>query len=193
MQLRDEPLHAPLQPPKTNPSSGVSTIVSVEPRGTCVEQSVSPVSQSMSSPEMFPPFPEASPFDLTLSVLSPGAATVPKVAITSWSSSSMSKATSQVEPLQSPPQPENVQPEAGAALNVTLPVPLYEIRQVVAPFPQFIELLLSVTRPRPITSTRTVVVVAAWRPTAPPTPSASAASTIRLHVAALTAIPCAAA
>jgi hypothetical protein len=45
-------------------------------------------------------------------------------------------------------------------VNVTLPVPVYEIRQVVAPLPQLIELLLSVTTPRPITSTRTVVVVA---------------------------------
>lgn len=199
VQLRDEPLQAPLQPPKTNPSSGVSTIVSIEPEGTSVEQSSSPVSQSMSSaPEMFPPFPDASPFDFTVSVVPPGGAAVPKVAITSWSSSSRSKATSHVAPLQSPPQPENVHPPAtnGAALNVTLPVPLYETRQVVpvvAPLPQFIELLLSVTRPRPITCTRTVVVVAAWRPTAPPTPSASAASMIRLHVAALTAIPCAAA
>jgi len=63
------------------------------------------------------------------------------------------------------------------------------MRQTLAPFPQFIELLLSVTTPRPITCTRTVVVVAAARPTAPPTPSVSAASATRLHAAALAAIP----
>src|SRR4029079_4115538 len=63
------------------------------------------------------------------------------------------------------------------------------MRQTLAPFPQFIELLLSVTTPRPITCTRTVVVVAAACPTAPPTPSVSAASATRLHAAALAAIP----
>src|SRR5262249_48477001 len=141
VQLRDEPLHAPLQPPKTKPSSGVSTIVSVEPTVTRVEQSVSsPVSQSMSSPAMFPPSPAASPFAFTVRVLSPGSGDWSKLAIASWSFSDRSKVTSQVVPLQSPPQLENVQPDAAAAVKVTLPVPVYEIRQTVAPLPQFIEL-----------------------------------------------------
>ena len=124
VQLREVPLHAPLQPPKTKPESGVSTIVSVEPTVTSVVQSSSPVSQSMFSPEMFPPSPWASPFAFTVNVLSPGSGDWSKVAITSWSPSSRSKSTSQVAPLQSAPQPLNVQPDAGAAVNVTLPVPL---------------------------------------------------------------------
>jgi len=63
-------------------------------------------------------------FAFTVNVLSPGSGDWSKVAITSWSSSSRSKSTSQVVPLHSPPQPLNVQPEAGAAVNVTVPVPL---------------------------------------------------------------------
>ncbi len=72
VQLLPVPLHEPPQPPKTYPVSGVSTIVSVESWGTSVSQPVSPVSQSMSSPETLPP-PAESPETLTLSVLVPTA------------------------------------------------------------------------------------------------------------------------
>ena len=123
VQLREVPLHAPLHPPKTKPSSGVSTTVSVEPSVTAVVQSSSPVSQSMSSPEMFPPSPWASPFACTVNVFSPGSGDWSKVAITSWSSSEGLKSTLHGSLLQ-PSQSEKVQPEAGAALRLALPAPL---------------------------------------------------------------------
>ncbi len=87
-----------------------------------------------------------------------------------------------VAPEQSPPQFEKVQPAAGVAVNATVPAPMYNTRQAaVSPLPHFVEFLSSVTEPTPSTWTRTVVVVAAARPPAPPTPIASATTSVRPH------------
>jgi hypothetical protein len=64
--------------------SGSSTIVRVELIGGLSVQLVSPASQSMSSPETFPP-PDASPVTVTSSVFVPGSGVWSKLASTSMS------------------------------------------------------------------------------------------------------------
>ncbi len=147
VQVVAVPLQAPLQPVKVEPAAGVAVRVTVVPLGKAAEHMV----------------PQSIPAGLlvTLPLPLPALVTVrvkvvtsEKVAVTNLLAS-MTTVQVVAVPLQAPLQPVKVEPEAGAAVRVTV-VPLRKAAEHLVP--QSIPAGLLVTVPLPLPALVTVRV-----------------------------------
>src|SRR5512132_1479921 len=154
------PVQSPPQPVKVEPASGVAVSVTAVPDGNEAEhvapQSI-PVGELVTVPEPDPAF-------VTVSVGGPTS----KVAVTARSWSIVT--TQGPVPVQSPPQPVNVEPASGVAVSVTAvpdgndaehvapqSIPAGELVTVPEPDPAFVTVSVRLTPTNPSASTAKLV------------------------------------
>jgi hypothetical protein len=147
VHVRAVPLHAPPQPRNVPPAAGVAVSTTVEFGGTFAVQELPPLPQAM-------PPPLTVPLPVTETESKNVGAAVENAALTVFA---LVIETVQVVavPLQAPPQPLNVAPEAGVAVRVTFALSVWLAVHVVAPLPQLIP--PPVTVPGPETETVSAV------------------------------------
>jgi hypothetical protein len=138
------PLHAPPQPVNLAPAAGAAVSTTLDPVATSAVQVAPPVPQLIPPPVTLP-LPATDTERTTVVGVPPE-----KDALTLFA---LLIETVQVVavPLQAPPQPEKVAPEAGVAVNVTLAPSDWLAVHAVAPLPQLIP--PPVTVPGPLTET----------------------------------------
>jgi hypothetical protein len=138
------PLHAPPQPANLVPAAVVAVSTTLDPVATLALQVVAPLPQ-LTPPPVTLPLPATETESTTVVGVPPE-----NVALTLFA---LLIETVQVGlvPLQAPPHPANVAPEAGVAVSVTLAPSAWLAVHVVAPPPQLMP--PPVTVPGPLTET----------------------------------------
>jgi hypothetical protein len=137
------PEHPPPHPLNFAPAAGVAVSTTLEFAATVVLHVVAPLPHLIAPPVTVP---------LPVTETESGNVDVPpeKAAVTVFALV-IEKVQVVTVPLQAPPQPENVAPEAGVAVRVMLPFSVSSAVHVVAPFPQLMP--PPVTVPAPLTET----------------------------------------